>query len=111
MPLLPPPDHTKAVLAISIGVVVAVVIFALRSNNLPAVGDNVHSLPHGGFYKDGTKTVFYGSKVNAGSVSEHTARILSKPYAAFALICGVLFLSFFNKKKCNCTCDRCKRLA
>ncbi|QBJ27540.1 triple gene block protein 2 [Birch carlavirus] len=61
MPLSPPPDYTKAVLALALGAAVAVCLFTLTRSNLPHVGDNIHSLPHGGNYRDGTKQIMYGA--------------------------------------------------
>nr|P22170.2 RecName: Full=Movement protein TGB2; AltName: Full=12 kDa protein; AltName: Full=Triple gene block 2 protein; Short=TGBp2 [Foxtail mosaic virus]ABW25050.1 14K protein [Foxtail mosaic virus]ABW25056.1 14K protein [Foxtail mosaic virus] len=57
--LRPPPDNTKAILTIAIGIAASLVFFMLTRNNLPHVGDNIHSLPHGGSYIDGTKSINY----------------------------------------------------
>lgn len=57
--LTPPPDPTKAILPLTLGLGLALVVFTLTRSTLPNVGDTAHSLPHGGWYKDGTKTVFY----------------------------------------------------
>nr|ACG60022.1 triple gene block protein 2 [Carrot carlavirus WM-2008] len=59
MPFSAPPDNSKAVLAVAVGLSLAVITFALTRNNLPQVGDNIHSLPHGGCYSDGTKRISY----------------------------------------------------
>ena len=59
--LTPPADHSKAVLAISVGVGLAIFIFPLLSYKLPVPGDNIHSLPFGGHYRDGTKVISYNS--------------------------------------------------
>nr|AEA48970.1 TGB2 [Pea streak virus] len=61
MPLIAPPNNSNSILALAVGAGLALVIYTLRSNQLPNVGDNIHSLPHGGLYKDGTKTVQYFS--------------------------------------------------
>nr|WPR17636.1 MAG: TGB2 protein [Dracophyllum betaflexi-like virus] len=60
MPLSAPPDYTKSVYVLAIGFVCGVCLFMLTRNNLPHVGDNIHSLPHGGCYRDGTKAINYG---------------------------------------------------
>nr|AKK31153.1 triple gene block protein 2 [Cactus virus X] len=57
--LTPPPDPAKVVLPLTIGLGLALIVFTLTRSTLPSVGDSSHSLPHGGWYKDGTKTVFY----------------------------------------------------
>lgn len=57
--LTPPPDQTKVIVPISIGVGIALVIYTLTRSTLPHVGDLSHSLPHGGSYRDGTKAVHY----------------------------------------------------
>nr|QNN26224.1 TGB2 [Peony betaflexivirus 1] len=59
--LAPPPDYSKLGLPLIIGAATALSLFFLTRSNLPHVGDNVHSLPHGGRYKDGTKSVDYCS--------------------------------------------------
>nr|ACM45987.1 triple gene block protein 2 [Helleborus net necrosis virus]ACM45993.1 triple gene block protein 2 [Helleborus net necrosis virus] len=60
MPLSPPPDHSRSFLALAVGLTLAVCLFALTRSTLPHVGDNIHSLPHGGCYRDGTKQISYG---------------------------------------------------
>nr|WDS52200.1 MAG: triple gene block protein 2 [Opuntia potexvirus A] len=59
--LTPPPDYSKIALPVSIGLGIAVVVYTLTRSTLPRVGDPSHELPHGGWYKDGTKTVLYNS--------------------------------------------------
>ncbi|ASJ78787.1 triple gene block protein 2 [Vanilla virus X] len=61
MPLIHPPDHTNAIRIAAVFLGVTLTIYALRVNTLPHVGDNIHALPHGGRYQDGTKTIFYNS--------------------------------------------------
>nr|QPK40614.1 TGB2 [Pitaya virus X]BDG58724.1 triple gene block protein 2 [Pitaya virus X] len=59
--LSPPPDYTKVVFPLTLGVGIALIAFTLTRPTLPTVGDSQHSLPHGGWYRDGTKTVAYNS--------------------------------------------------
>ncbi|QYF50228.1 MAG: putative triple gene block protein 2 [Beijing sediment alphaflexivirus] len=59
MPLTPPPDYTKPLLAAIIGIALAGTLQIATRNTLPYVGDNIHALPHGGTYCDGTKSVSY----------------------------------------------------
>ncbi|ANW11494.1 TGB2 [Senna mosaic virus] len=57
--LTPPPDHSRSVLAVAVGLGVALVVFSFRNYSLPTPGDNIHHLPFGGSYRDGTKSVHY----------------------------------------------------
>ncbi|QED44837.1 TGB2 [Garlic yellow virus] len=59
MPLSPPPDHTRTYLACAIGAAIAICLYVLTRSTLPHVGDNIHHLPHGGCYQDGTKRIYY----------------------------------------------------
>lgn len=61
MPLAAPTNHFKGLEWVFVGVAVGISIFLLTRNNLPHVGDNIHSLPHGGSYRDGTKSINYCS--------------------------------------------------
>ncbi|AEO12142.1 tgb2 [Tamus red mosaic virus] len=63
--LTPPVDHSNSVLALVVGVSIALVVFSITRNTSPHVGDNIHSLPHGGCYKDGTKSIYYGKPGNS----------------------------------------------
>nr|ABV56205.1 ORF3 [Apple stem pitting virus] len=61
MPFSAPPDYSKSAFPVAVGIAVAVVLFTLTRSTLPQVGGNIHNLPHGGNYQDGTKTIsFYG---------------------------------------------------
>lgn len=59
MALSRPPDYTKVLLVGALAVGTAAVIHFLRKNELPHVGDNLHHLPYGGSYCDGTKSISY----------------------------------------------------
>nr|WAB21254.1 triple gene block protein 3 [Banmivirus BanMMV] len=59
MALARPPDYTKVFLVGVFAVGTAVIIHFLRRSELPHVGDNLHSLPYGGSYCDGTKHISY----------------------------------------------------
>jgi len=61
MPLTPPPNYTQTYLAAALGLSAAVLVGLLTRATLPHVGDLQHSLPHGGKYRDGTKSVDYCS--------------------------------------------------
>jgi len=68
MPLTPPPDYSKAVFALAVGASLAILVGLWSRSTLPHVGDNIHHLPHGGVYRDGTKAVLYGSPKKLNSV-------------------------------------------
>lgn len=68
MPLTPPPNYSAVFAAIAVGASVALVVGLLTRNTLPIVGDLQHNLPHGGHYKDGTKTVNYFRPCKLNSV-------------------------------------------
>ncbi|QED43071.1 TGB2 [Garlic common virus] len=62
MSLRPPTDYSKSVIAIVVGISAALVIHSLRRSEHPHSGDNIHHLPYGGNYRDGTKSVNYFNK-------------------------------------------------
>lgn len=64
MALTRPPDYTKVLLVGFLAVGTAIVIHSLRRSELPHVGDNLHHLPYGGSYCDGTKRINYGGSHN-----------------------------------------------
>nr|AMN10085.1 triple gene block protein 2 [Plantago asiatica mosaic virus] len=59
--LTPPTDYGKPVLAASVGASLALLVYSATRSTLPHVGDNLHALPHGGRYVDGTKSISYFS--------------------------------------------------
>nr|AXN55967.1 putative TGB2 protein [Red clover carlavirus 1] len=101
MPLTPPPDHSHSFLAISIGAGLALLVFTLTRNTLPAVGDNIHNLPHGGYYQDGTKRIFYGSP---GGSKSYRNSLGSGPAPALLVVLLVAIIFFLsrnsNKRRC-----------
>nr|BAZ96205.1 TGB2 [Shallot latent virus] len=92
MPLSPPPDHTKTLFAGAIGVCIALCLYTLTRSTLPHVGDNIHSLPHGGCYQDGTKKIVYNSPARNFPSSNLLSKSTS-PICLIALIIGLIFLS------------------
>lgn len=91
MPLSAPPDYTKSVFVIAIGLVLGVGLFMLTRNNLPHVGDNIHSLPHGGCYRDGTKAISYG-----GPKSHMPSSNLFKGFGLPALCVVMLIIALIH---------------
>nr|AFI61527.1 triple gene block protein 2 [American hop latent virus] len=93
MPLSPPPNYTNAVLALAIGGSLAVLTGLYTRTTLPHVGDNSHSLPHGGFYRDGTKVINYSGPCKLNSVEGGDFRKHSVWALVVVLIGVVVFLS------------------
>ncbi|ACM45999.1 triple gene block protein 2 [Helleborus mosaic virus] len=89
MPLSPPADRTGVYLAGVVGVGVALALFVLTRSSLPHVGDNIHHLPHGGRYRDGTKSVDY-----CGPATRYPSSNLLSNRGGFGLLLFVVFLIF-----------------
>nr|ANH10862.1 triple gene block gene protein 2 [Opuntia virus X]ATU47238.1 TGB protein 2 [Opuntia virus X] len=98
--LTPPPDYSKAVTSLTIGLTLVLAVYAVTRSTLPTVGDSSHSLPHGGFYKDGTKTVKY-----LGPSDNHSKHI---PLLAVLVIIALIYASsFFPSGRRTGTCSSC----
>ncbi|BAG12160.1 Triple gene block protein 2 [Asparagus virus 3] len=83
MPGLTPPTNYESVFKIlAIGALSCLSIYSLRTNHLPHTGDNIHHLPHGGNYADGTKRVQYFRP----SAPVHGS-------SKFTAACAILFLT------------------
>nr|QCY49521.1 triple gene block 2 protein [Shallot latent virus] len=108
MPLSPPPDHTKTYFACAVGVCIALCLYALTRSTLPHVGDNIHSLPHGGCYQDGTKRIVYNSPAR-NFPSSNLLLSLTSPLCLLALILGLICLSEWFKPstsaRITCRCN------
>ncbi|BAI49694.1 triple gene block protein 2 [Butterbur mosaic virus] len=106
MPLAPPPDNTKTLFALAIGVGLALILFVATRSTLPHVGDNIHHLPHGGRYRDGTKSIDYCSPGNKSPSSSFRGE-----WYALIVVFGISFYLFldYNSKICvRCgTSHRC----
>nr|QED43859.1 TGB2 [Garlic latent virus] len=92
MPLSPPPDHTKTFFACAVGICAAICLYTLTRSTLPHVGDNIHSLPHGGCYQDGTKRIYYNSPARKFP-SSNLLSGLSAPLCLVVLLIGLICLS------------------
>nr|ADT91607.1 triple gene block 2 [Apricot latent virus] len=105
MPFSQPPDYSKSVFPIAIGVAVAVVLFTLTRSTLPQVGDNIHNLPHGGNYQDGTKRISYCGPKNgfpsSSLVSGSTPMIIVVILLILAIYVSEKWSSF-GTRRCNC---------
>nr|QED44021.1 TGB2 [Garlic virus A]QED44027.1 TGB2 [Garlic virus A] len=96
MSFAPPPDYSKVYLTLAGGVALGTLIYSLRSNHLPHVGDNSHNLPHGGRYCDGNKQVHY-FKPNSGVPVGNSHIPL---FLVLALTLCILFLSCPRRRIC-----------
>nr|QBL75478.1 TGB2 [Potato virus M] len=104
MPLTPPPDFTKVYLSAACGAALAIAIWLLTKNTLPAVGDRDHNLPHGGWYRDGTKAVFYNKPCKLNSIESRSTSLFGQPWALVILLIALIWASSrFGKQNCR-TC-------
>nr|QYF50192.1 MAG: TGB2 protein [Henan betaflexivirus 10] len=108
MPLSPPPDHTKTYFAGAIGICVALCLYTLTRSTLPHVGDNIHNLPHGGCYQDGTKRIVYNSPARSFP-SSNLLPGLTSPLCIVVLIVGLIYLSErikpSTRTRISCSCN------
>nr|AFV36802.1 TGB2 protein [Garlic latent virus] len=108
MPLSPPPDHTKTFFASVVGICIALCLYTLTRSTLPHVGDNLHSLPHGGCYQDGTKRIFYNSPARKFP-SSNLLSGLTAPLCLLTFIIGLICISEKIKPSSNaritCRCN------
>nr|QGN03515.1 triple gene block protein 2 [Cole latent virus] len=93
MPLTPPPDYTKTLLAAAIGGSIAAIVWLLTKNTLPFAGDREHGLPHGGSYQDGTKRVVYNRPFKLNSVEGRGSSFLGQPWALVLLLSLLIWIS------------------
>lgn len=101
MPLTPPPDNSKAIFAAAVGASLVLLVLVYTRNTLPVVGDNIHSLPHGGLYRDGTKSVLYGAPGKLNSL-ERGYKLLHQPWAwVVSLVAVIVLLSVKPSGSCR----------
>ncbi|AZM69109.1 triple gene block protein 2 [Garlic yellow mosaic-associated virus] len=89
MPISAPPDYSKTFVIIAVGAGIALCLFILTRSTLPSVGDNIHQLPHGGTYVDGTKRINY-----CGPNKEFPSSNLFNPGSNFGVLLLVITLIF-----------------
>nr|ALP45937.1 triple gene block protein 2 [Cherry green ring mottle virus] len=90
MSLKPPTDFSKPLLFAVAGVSLALLCAAYKSHYLPPVGDNIHSLPHGGHYSDGTKSISY----NGLNCQQHLSQTFLSSHNKLIPLSLVLLVSF-----------------
>nr|AHJ80273.1 triple gene block protein 2 [Cherry twisted leaf associated virus]UCJ00508.1 triple gene block 2 [Cherry twisted leaf associated virus] len=100
MSLHPPTDFSKPLLFAAVGVSLALLCATYKASYLPAVGDNIHSLPHGGAYRDGTKAVNYNG-INCRENSVISSLSVNHKLIAFSLVCLLSFSIYVSSKFSN----------
>nr|UCJ00285.1 triple gene block 2 [Cherry green ring mottle virus] len=90
MSLKPPTDFSRPLLFAVAGVSLALLCASYKSHYLPSVGDNIHSLPHGGHYSDGTKSISY----NGLNCQQHSGQTLLSSHNKLIPLTLVLLVSF-----------------
>nr|ACV31390.1 triple gene block protein 2 [Ligustrum necrotic ringspot virus] len=104
MPLTPPANYIQVYVSAAIGVSLALIVGLATRNTLPIVGDLQHNLPHGGRYRDGTKSVDYFKPCKLNSV-EGGSSWVSQPWLLVILLVAAVIL--LSKKPNYCgTCGR-----
>nr|CEN56832.1 triple gene block protein2 [Plantago asiatica mosaic virus] len=98
--LTPPTDYGKPVLAVSIGISLALLVYAATRSTLPHVGGNLHALPHGGRYVDGTKSISYFSPNHSKSRDPLPLAFLT----VLTLSGLILLLSRRGRSTTHCPC-------
>nr|QAA12644.1 TGB2 [Jasmine virus C] len=103
MPLTPPPDYTKAIICAVVGISLALALGLLTRSTIPFAGDQLHSLPHGGCYQDGTKKILYNSPKKLNSIEQS---LVSREIIFIVVISIVGFLLTANFRE-RATCSTC----
>nr|QQG34622.1 TGB2 [Yucca alphaflexivirus 1] len=94
MPLVEPKSHHDTFAALAVGLAIVGFAWVITRSTLPHVGDNIHSLPHGGQYRDGTKQISYCSP---RSHPGHSAKPSSHG-ALFLLLTLPLIIFLFERR-------------
>nr|DAC85620.1 TPA_asm: triple gene block protein 2 [Date palm-associated virus A] len=107
MSLRPPPDYNKTIVPISIGAAIGICLYFLTRSTLPHVGDNIHSLPHGGHYRDGSKVITYCSPQRNFPASNLFKYSSNSFYALIAVIVLIFLIYVSGKFNNNRNCFIC----
>nr|UXX34117.1 triple gene block protein 2 [Jasmine virus C] len=97
MPLTPPPDYTKAIICAVVGISLALALGLFTRSTIPFAGDQLHSLPHGGCYQDGTKKIFYNRPRKLNSIEQ---AVVSREIVFIVIISlvGLLLATSFRRR-------------
>ncbi|AEQ35302.1 triple gene block 2 protein [Mirabilis jalapa mottle virus] len=104
MPLTPPANYTSVYVAAAVGLSIALIVGLVTRSTLPHVGDLQHSLPHGGLYKDGTKSINYFKPRSLNSI-EAKASFWGQPWCLVILLVAVIICLSRKANVCS-TCGR-----
>ncbi|UVJ49775.1 TGB2 [Rose virus C] len=109
MPITAPPNYSKAVFAAAIGVSVGIALYMLTRSTLPQAGDNIHSLPHGGTYCDGTKKITYNPSHQSYPSSNLFKGYEFPAFAVVIFLCVCVYLSesYFRGPCVICGSSKC----
>nr|UVK68875.1 triple gene block 2 [Grapevine rupestris stem pitting-associated virus] len=112
MPFQQPANWAKTVTPLTIGLGIGLVLHFLRKSNLPYSGDNIHQFPHGGHYRDGTKSITYCGPKQSFPSSGIFGQ--SENFVPLMLVIGLIafihVLSVWNSgsgRNCNCHPNPC----
>nr|QYF50144.1 MAG: putative triple gene block protein 2 [Sichuan alphaflexivirus 1] len=106
MPLTEQKTHHESVKLVALAAGVIGIVWAITRSTLPQVGDNVHKLPHGGQYQDGTKVIRY----NSPGCSSHSAKS-SSGFAFLVVVIIGLYLAadaWFRSSSSRSVCVVCR---
>ncbi|QGT76800.1 P3 [Citrus yellow mottle-associated virus] len=103
MPLQPPPDHSWTYRILALGTAFALFTLTLTRDTSRHVGDPSHSLPFGGYYRDGSKVVHYNSPRATRPTSNTTLWAL----LPITLILVIHALHRLNHRDHSCRCNHC----
>nr|QQG34572.1 TGB2 [Phyllanthus potexvirus 1] len=106
--LTPPRDYTPLLAPLALGFSIALVAFFLSRSNLPHAGDNIHSLPHGGCYRDGTKRVTYNGPGGVSAIDSISRLASRAPFWIVLLVLGIpLAIYALERRGHGPHCPRC----
>nr|QTU67752.1 triple gene block protein 2 [Potato virus X] len=101
--LTAPVNSEKVYIVLGLSFALVLITFLLSRNSLPHVGDNIHSLPHGGAYRDGTKAILYNSPNLGSRVSLHNGK--NAAFAAVLLLTLLIYGSkYISQRNHTCAC-------
>nr|QWM97297.1 hypothetical protein [Cymbidium mosaic virus] len=103
--LVPPPDHSKSLFVLAIGITVVSALFVLKSHTFPIAGDNIHRFPSGGQYKDGTKQINYCPPTHARYPKYPDHKWLAATAAIVIPLC--LYISYHPGNNIRRICPCC----
>ncbi|QYF50238.1 MAG: putative triple gene block protein 2 [Xinjiang alphaflexivirus 2] len=114
MPLTPPPDPNKSYQLAILAAGVVLTTLVLVSDHTPKVGDQLHNLPFGGYYQDGTKKIHYWKNQHPNQLSQ----TLTKPNNFTVLIIALTIILLLhglhkynnnNSVRHSISCLHCKQ--